>query len=357
MTMSPSNLIDKPTPAVCVQMAVYNGERFLAATIDSILGQYFTDFELMIVDDGSTDRTPDILATYATRDPRITLLHNPTRQGISYARNRALASAQGRYVAITDADDLSHPLRLERQVAFLDAHPTIGVLGTWASRIDKEGKPIAPLRPPVESALLHWALLFYPPVVHSASMMRLELLQQVGGYPLDKPCTVDYDLWLRLAKTTKFHTLPEELVTYRVHPYGVSAQHKQEQYQIALQLSQTALSTLLGKPLTVAETEALRALVLWHVSPVPRAELEQAVQWLSRLYRAYCQTAKLTVPEKRLVTAEIAGYYRRFVRQQKPESYWTYLYYHIQALRFRPRLPRPPFLRRWLSSLGVDQAL
>lgn len=349
--MSQSNLIAKPTPTVSVQMAVYNGERFLAATIESILEQHFTDFELVMVDDGSTDRTPEILAAYAARDARIRLLNNPTRQGVSSARNRALAIAQGRYVAITDADDLSHPSRLQSQVAFLDAHPEIGVLGAWASRIDEDGKTIAAMQLPVESALLHWALLFYPPIVHSASMMRLELLQQVGGYPLDKPCTVDYDLWLRLAKITQFHTLPAELVAYRVHPYGISAQRKQEQSQLALQLSQTALSTLLGKPFTMAETAALRALALWPVSSIPRTELEQATRWLPHLYRAYWQTAKLTAREKHLVAAEIARCYRRFARQQKRTSYWTYLYYHVQALRFQPHLPRPPFLRRWLSSL------
>lgn len=130
--MSQSNLTANPTPTVSVQMAVYNGERFLSATLESILGQHFTDFELMIVDDGSTDRTSDILAAYAARDGRIVLLNNPTRQGISAARNRALATARGRYVAITDADDLSYPSRLQKQVAFLDAHPenwALGLLG------------------------------------------------------------------------------------------------------------------------------------------------------------------------------------------------------------------------------------
>lgn len=352
--MSQSNLTAKPTPTVSMQMAVYNGERFLLATLESILGQHFTDFELIIVDDGSTDRTPDILAAYAARDGRIVLLNHHTQQGISAARNRALAAARGRYIAITDADDLSYPSRLQKQVAFLDAHPEIGLLGSWASRIDEDGKIITAMRLPVESALLQWSLLFYPPIVHSASVMRTELLQRVGGYPLDKPCTVDYDLWLRLAKITKFHTLPEELVAYRVHPYGVSAQRQEEQTKIARQLSQTALSTLLGKPLTLAEAEALYAFVSWHIFPIPCTELEQAARWLPHLYRAYCKTALLTAPEKRLVAAEIVGYYRRFVQRQKQVSYWTYISLCLQALRFQPYLPLS-FLKRRLSSFGAHQ--
>lgn len=346
------NQMGKPTPTVSVQMAVYNGERFLAATIESILAQHFTDFELIIVDDGSTDTTPAMLATYAAQDGRIRLLRNPTQQGISAARNRALALSQGRYVAITDADDLSSPLRLQKQVAFLEEHPAIGLLGTWVNRIDEQGKVIGKHWPAPETTRLQWKLLFTPTVVHSASMMRRALVEQVGGYALDKPCTIDYDLWLRLAPLTQFHTLPEELVAYRVHRYGVSAQRQQEQYAIALQLSQGTLTTLLSKPVTLAETHALRSLVTGQLDRASLAELQLAGALLPALYQAYCQRAKLTAPAQRLIKHEIAGYYRRLADHCRPASRWADRYQRVQAWRFQPRLPavwgRLRRLGRWL---------
>ncbi|MFN8443088.1 MAG: glycosyltransferase family 2 protein [Caldilineaceae bacterium] len=200
--------VDQPTPTVSVQIAVYNGARFLAATLDSLLSQSWTDFELLIVDDGSTDVTPQILADYATRDPRISLLHNPIRRGVSAARNRALAHSCGRYVAISDADDCSYPQRLEKQVAFLDAHPAIGVVSAGVSWIDEAGTPLHKDQRPADDALLRWRLLFCPPVIHTASMIRRQCLQSIAGYDEGKPCAVDYDLWLRLAPYTKFYNPP-----------------------------------------------------------------------------------------------------------------------------------------------------
>src|SRR5690606_26457619 len=127
-------------PKVSVVMPVYNGERFLRQAVDSILQQDFQDFEFIIVDDGSKDHTWNILQDYARHDPRVILLRNDTNNGVLAARNRGLAVAQGEYLAVQDADDISLPQRFRLQVAYLDQHPQVSAIGSPAQRIDEHGR-------------------------------------------------------------------------------------------------------------------------------------------------------------------------------------------------------------------------
>ncbi len=211
------------TPRVSVITTIRNGERFLAEAIASILGQSYGDFEYLLVDDASTDTSPEIIAHFAGQDPRIVALHNANCINHSNAINVALPVARGEFVAILDADDLAHPQRLESQVIFLDANPEVGVVGAQVQKIDSDGRPQNTMSFPTTAALSRWSILFGTPVLHSAAMMRRALLQAIGGYSVQWRYANDYSLWAELIGRTTITNLTETLVSYRHHEEQISS--------------------------------------------------------------------------------------------------------------------------------------
>jgi glycosyltransferase involved in cell wall biosynthesis len=211
-------------PVVSVVMPVYNGERFLAEAVESVLGQTYADFELVAVDDASTDASGRILDGY--REPRVRVLRNSRNLGGAGSANRGIAEARGVYVARLDQDDVSLPERLAKQVAFLERHPDVALVGTWAQLIDGEGRPIGERRFATGSDELRDTLLRFCALVHSSVMFRRAPVVAAGGYgtgALGRHCR-DYELWLRLSETMRLANLPEVLVKYRVHPEQMSSE-------------------------------------------------------------------------------------------------------------------------------------
>jgi|SRR5579859_2638403 len=211
-------------PKVSVVMAVYNGERYLAAAVESILRQSFSDFEFVIVDDGSTDGTPAMLNAWAAQDSRVVLVHNETNRGMAASLNRGLAAARGAYVARQDADDLSEPTRLAEQVPVLDARPEVGLVSCWVNLIDGAGQPLAyhPFPDLAGNTQIQAALLAADCLCHGSVMFRRKLVEQLGSYDEQLEGTEDYDLWLRFAEVTQFEEVPQYLYRYRSHPSAFS---------------------------------------------------------------------------------------------------------------------------------------
>lgn len=206
------------TPAVTVLMAVYNGMPHLREAIDSVLGQTFTDFEFLIVDDASTDGSGECVASY--RDPRIRLLRNERNLGQTGSLNRGLETARGGYVARLDADDVCLASRLERQVNVLRARRDVAVLGTWMYDIDVGGARTALVSRQWEDAgtYLAWLLLEICPLWHPTVMFRRDAVVEVGGYNESFRIAQDYDLWIRLALRRRWGAVvPEPLVLCRRH--------------------------------------------------------------------------------------------------------------------------------------------
>ena len=211
------------SPKVSVITPVYNGEAYLAQAIASILGQSFDDFEYWLVDDASTDGTAAILQDYAARDCRVRLLRNPINLHQSGAINTALQEATGDYIAILDADDIAHPERLARQVAFLEIHPSVGVVGSQVQGIDAQGLPRGDTRFPTDPQYSRWVIFFGTPVLHSAAMVRRELFSAIKGYSRRWRYANDYSLWAELIKRTDISNVPETLVSYRRHGQQISS--------------------------------------------------------------------------------------------------------------------------------------
>ncbi|MBN1430151.1 MAG: glycosyltransferase [Anaerolineae bacterium] len=251
---------DNRIPSISVIMPVYNGERFLSEAIESILNQSFTDFELIIVDDASTDRTPEILSHYQQSDSRLHAVRQQVNQGVTAALNRACALAQGCFIARMDADDVSMPDRFERQLTFMEQHPQVGVLGSWIQCIDQEGRPKQIVRYPVKSGQIKWALLFYSPFAHPTVIMRRDVLKQVCFYNPKIVRSQDYDLWLRLSRLTRMANLPRVLCMYREWNQSITGQHLSRQKAITQQLAQKTISDLLKRQVPGDYVESLQGL-------------------------------------------------------------------------------------------------
>lgn len=234
-------------PAISVVMAVKNGERFLREAIDSVLGEPFEDLELVVTDDGSTDATPEILAGYAAADPRVSVHYEPGGN-LAQALNRCVAHCNSPLLAHLDADDISIPGRLDKQVRFMDANPEVVLVGGQAELINDEGATFGTAGYPTRDGDLRKALRTINPFVHSATVMRRAAFDAVGGYRSNLPPCEDIDLWLRLAERGGLANLPEPLVKYRMHASQQSLQKQQTQAVHSVATRVAARARAAGEP-------------------------------------------------------------------------------------------------------------
>jgi glycosyltransferase involved in cell wall biosynthesis len=221
-----------PPPPITVLLAVYNGQQYLRAAIESVLTQTFTDFEFLIIDDGSTDQTLSILREYAARDGRIRMVTRPNK-GLTNTLNEGLSLAGGEFLARMDADDICMPRRFERQLGYLRENPDCVLVGSRVLLMDPDGLPIREMcleqtHDEIDQAHLNrgW------PIVHPAATMRLSALKQIGGYRDEFNTLEDLDLFLRLAEIGKLANLPDLLLNYRQHFASVTHSKEEKQMQI-----------------------------------------------------------------------------------------------------------------------------
>ena len=221
-----------PAPEVSVIMSVRNGARFLREAVDSVLGQTFDDFEFIIIDDGSTDETPRILADY--EDARLHLIKNEISQGLAASLNRGLEASRGELIARQDADDTSGRERFERQVEFLKAHPEIALLGCAAQRIDERGRALGLMgRPTRHEEIRRFAEEVSNPFVHGSVMFHRKCIDEVGLYDTRFQLSQDYDLWLRMLKKFRAANLSEPLYRFRFLTDSTGKRHRVAQLAYA----------------------------------------------------------------------------------------------------------------------------
>lgn len=201
-------------PKVTVLMTVYNNEKYLQTAIFSILNQTYKDFELIIINDGSTDDTEKIILSF--KDSRIRYIQNNKNIGISKSLNKGIKLSKGKYVARMDGDDICHPTRLAKQVLFLDTHQDHGLLGSWYYIIDYNGALISVQRNSTEDAELKLSMIFSNQFLQSSILIKTDLIKELMYDEKLEVCE-DYDLWLRCLDKTSVTNFPEELLTYRWH--------------------------------------------------------------------------------------------------------------------------------------------
>ncbi len=227
-------------PTVSVLMAVYNRERYLAKAIESILQQTLPAFELIVIDDGSTDRSLAILQAYAEQDSRIRFTSWENR-GIPGTRNELIQQASADLLAIMDSDDIALPDRLALQVAFMQQHPEVVCLGGAFQLIDAKDRLIKTLAVPLTNPEIQRLILAgHPGVPQPCAMLRRQTVLQVGGYNETMTQAEDLDLWLRLGEVGELANLPNPLVQYRLHSDSVSEQDNPLQRQKAREACEQA---------------------------------------------------------------------------------------------------------------------
>lgn len=215
-------------PSVAVVMPAFNSDRWLMQAIESIQVQSLSNFELIIVDDGSTDKTSQVAAAAAREDLRIRIAGQEHR-GIASALNHGISLARAPIIARMDADDIAAPDRLQAQLAFLGAHPRIAAVGSWARIVNELGDKIGELTPATDSKVLQDQLPKQNPFIHSSMMLRIDAIHDVGGYRPVLDGAEDYDLWLRISEHALLANIPEFLLSYRFHsrPPDAAAVRKQ----------------------------------------------------------------------------------------------------------------------------------
>jgi glycosyltransferase involved in cell wall biosynthesis len=202
-------------PCISVLMPVYNAARHLDTAIASIFAQEFSDWEMVAVDDGSTDASPEILTRWAARDSRIRVLSNSSNKGQTACLNQGLSVCRGAWVARQDADDLSHPERFTNQMCYLESYSNTALLGTQGLLIDDRGARIGILDVPRDVASIAWCAPFLNPFLHTAVMFRRNVVVSTGGYDESFRIAQDYELWTRLAADHATANLSGHLVSYR----------------------------------------------------------------------------------------------------------------------------------------------
>lgn len=235
-------------PLVSVVMSIYNDGHYVSQAVESILAQSFRDFEFLIVDDGCTDNTREVISRYD--DPRIRVIVNEENLGLAPSLNKAIRQSRATYVARQDADDISLPDRLEREITCLESQPDICMVGSPAIVVSDAGVPKGHWAVSSADIDLKWQLLFSNPFIHSSIMLRRTVLERAGYYPDDpqifRAFVEDYDLWSRMNRIGRSTNLSEPLVMFRQNPTSASTRtHEQQLYQRNL-IAKRNVSWILG---------------------------------------------------------------------------------------------------------------
>ena len=232
-----------PNPFFSVLLPAFNAKAHVGAAIRDILAQTFRDFELLVVDDGSTDGTSECVETFS--DPRLRLIRLPANQGLVAALNAGLHEARGKWIARQDADDRSRRDRLAKQARLLSENPDAVLVYSQARLIDGHGLWRGRLRPPLEDAGLRWDFCFRNPIPHTSAVFPLHLVREdLGGYRNCKACE-DYDLWSRLLRHGKAVGSAETLVSYRNHASSIMGQ----EHAVQAERENPALREIMSKNL------------------------------------------------------------------------------------------------------------
>lgn len=286
-------------PKVTVLMPVYNGEKYLREAIESILNQTFTDFEFLIINDGSTDNSVEIIESYD--DPRIRLVHNESNLKLVATLNKGLELSRGEYIARMDCDDISLSKRLERQAGFMDRNPAVGISSAWIKLFGAGYSEI--WRYPADDASIKARLIFESVIMHPAVIIRKEVLTKHSlYYNSNASHAEDYDLWVRCVKYTRFANIDDVLLKYRMHDKKVGKVHRGAQQERANQIRLQQVRALGIEP-TTTEATLHNDLGRWLFQPT--MEFVKAVEaWLCKLQEANAKSGQYPAPAFSIILAE-----------------------------------------------------
>ncbi len=346
-------MLDSAGPRVSVVMSVYNGEKYLAQAIESILSQTFRDFEFIIVDDGSTDGTAGILSHYQQQDTRIHVLSHEN-QGVVASANTGCKMARGKYIARMDADDVSLPDRLALQVEYMETNPQIGVLGTLNKYYDEKGKFVKIWPEHFLPGTIRWVLLFEDCIANPSVLMRRELIEKMGFYSPDAVHAEDYDLWTRASPDFQMANLKKICMKRRICSTGISLQYSQIQRKNAGLASHNAICRFLGEPVLAETTACLQAGIKRPRARAPSIDLlaiESACELVQRIHHLYVKTQPLDREEAKQVARDAGIRLLKLAVLASGVSLRKAVVIFTQAVAMSPRALSPPLFFKGLRAL------
>ncbi len=291
-------------PLISIILPVYNGEKHLSECINSILSQTFTDFEFIIVDDASTDGTPNLLEKFAQSDNRIKIITHEKNSRQTVAANTACKHANGKYIARIDADDIALPNRLEEQFNFLENNLGIGVVGSWVDIIDNTSNVISSWNPQPLKGCLSWSLLFGNIFAHSSVMFRLKIAEEVGFY--QSPEAEDFDLWSKMSRISGIGCVPKTIQQRRVWEGQLNLKVPQETLECVYQIMQKNINHTIGKSISINKIKNVRKLIVGDSNQLNQEEIIDTKNIVIDLYKTYLKKFKLDKKEKRLIAKDVA---------------------------------------------------
>ena len=274
------------TDLVSVLLATRNRAALLSRALASLQHQTLRQLEILVLDDGSTDDTAALLRKLVREDTRIRVFRQERSQGLAAALNHLIEASRGKWLARMDDDDVAYPHRLERQLAYMQAH-RLDVCGTWYRRISRFGHSV--MQPVTKHTEIIAELLFQPPLLHPSVMMQRALVERFGGYRPNVPHAEDYELWTRLAPHCRFGNVPEVLLDYTLSAQQVSRRYNSDQIASAQKIRAYFLCTL-----DIAHTREQLDIHVHLRDPVPVAhieDLEAAESWINHLRDSFSSEA------------------------------------------------------------------
>jgi len=321
-----NNMSPQGKVTVSVLMPVYNGERFLREAVQSVLRQTLADFELFVIDDGSTDGTSSILG--ACRDPRVKVIRQTVNSGIASALNHGLEVCSGAFIARMDADDISVPNRLAKQTSFLQEHTDVGILGSCCELIDTRGQRVGTLNLPLTDLAIRWSALLANPFAHPSTMIRRDVLER-HRLRFNQAFLVagDYDLWTRLLTYTRGANLDEPLIRYRIHNGTLTSRYRKTQLENRDRIALRAISGQFpGFRIMLPQVTQLRQLLTGEdEESADGLERSALIRLYVHLWRAFAQKHRGEVGLTELQRKEVLKLARILLRPPLPPGWWVVL--------------------------------
>lgn len=294
-------------PTISVIMSVYNGELFLREALESVLNQSFQNFELIIIDDGSTDASVEILQSFS--DERIRLIRQENI-GLTKSLNKAIKMATGDYIARQDADDVSERNRFEKQVEVLDESPNVVLVSSLLRYISATGEGRTVTNRDFEPALIKWLLLFFNHIGgHSQVMYRREVAELLGGYNESYKYSQDYDLWLRFSEVGDIIVLPEILLNWRFHANNISFVSANEQREFSLKTSARYIEKYSEQIVSEDDVRLLRNFWIQKDTTFSRGEILKVDELLSGILKGLKASAMVTAETQRQISLLVSKFF------------------------------------------------
>jgi len=301
------------TPTVSIVTSVHNGEIYLEESIDSILQQTYTNFEFIIIDDGSYDKTPEILNSYV-KDNRIRIFKNPQKLGLSKSFNLGVKKSSGEYIARHDADDISIKNRLFVQKHYLDLHQDVAIVSSSNIYINQLGEVISVANREANPTITRWRLFFSNPIIHSSTMFRKSIVISCGGYDENLKHSEDYDLWCRIAEQYPIAQLPDVLVKFRKHQKSFTQQNSLSANHNSVLISQKYISKYLNKEIDIDKIRIIRS----KYEKIPsHNDLIQAINLISELTAIFIKNERPTFASSRKIYRLASNLMLRIINEHK----------------------------------------